>query len=219
MSLNFLNRIFTSIILLILLLIGLLLNNFFWLYLLIISSMISYYEFSNMIKKRFKKKNNIIYLYNIITFIYLCFFIFTGYKLNNSSSISLIFILSICIFSDTGGYIVGKTIGGKKLTKISPNKTVSGSVGSFFFSLFPIIIFNLIESLKYSNQDITILIFVSLFLSLICQSGDLLISYFKRQSKVKDTGFLLPGHGGLLDRIDGIIFVIPVAYFIERLIF
>ncbi len=217
MSLNFSNRILTSIFLLIILFSGLLFGKFFWLYLLIIASMISYYEFNNLIKKKLKKGNKKIYLYNIFTFIYLIFFTFVGFNLYDSSSLNLIFILLISIFSDTGGYVIGKTIGGKKLTKISPKKTISGSIGSFAFSLFPIIIFKSYFSSLYLSQDILILIFICLFLSLICQLGDLLISYFKRQAKVKDTGHILPGHGGLLDRIDGIIFVLPAAFLIDIL--
>ena len=138
--------------------------------------------------------------------------------------IMLLFVILICVFSDTGGYIVGKLIGGKKLTNISPNKTISGSIGSFIFSIFPLIIFltvfsdsNLNFIAENMKKNVYALIATSLFLSLICQIGDLFISYFKRQAKVKDTGSILPGHGGLLDRIDGLIFVIPVAFIIDLL--
>ena len=131
-------------------------------------------------------------------------------------------ILLICILSDTGGYIVGKSIGGKKLTKISPNKTISGSFGSFLFSVFLIIIFEKFTKITFISNNIFniyILIYICLLLSLICQLGDLFISYFKRKANVKNTGSLLPGHGGLLDRIDGIIFVLPIAYILDRLFF
>ena len=149
--------------------------------------------------------------------LYLAFFIFVGYDLNNKSFSYLLFVLLICMFSDTGGYLIGKSIGGKKLTKISPNKTVSGSIGSFIFSLFPILIFIYFIDLKNQSINFSQLIFISLFLSLICQLGDLFISSFKRQAKVKDTGSILPGHGGLLDRIDGAIFVIPASYIIDKI--
>ena len=136
----------------------------------------------------------------------------------------MLFAILICVFSDTGGYIVGKFVGGRKLTNISPNKTISGSIGSFIFSLFPLIIFWLFFKeidlnfvVDNMQKNISQLIFMSLFLSLICQLGDLFISYFKRQAKVKDTGSILPGHGGLLDRIDGLIFVIPAAFMINIL--
>jgi len=121
-----------------------------------------------------------------------------------------IYILSICICSDIGGYIIGKKIGGKKLTKISPNKTISGSIGSFFFSLLPLLVFYNFDEYEYSYSVYNFLL--CLEVSLVCQLGDLFISYLKRKAKVKDTGNILPGHGGILDRIDGIIFAIPFAY-------
>ena len=125
--------------------------------------------------------------------------------------IFFIFVLFICIFSDVGGYIIGKTIGGKKLTSISPNKTISGSFGSFIFSVLPLFLFSY-QNFIFLNFDLSLKnIFFCLIISLSCQLGDLIISYFKRLSSVKDTGIILPGHGGLLDRIDGLIFAIPVA--------
>ena len=218
MSLNLLYRIFTSAILLIILCLGLFLNKYLWLCLLILASVISYYEFYKLIKKKFKKKKNKIFLSNIISIIYLINFTYAGYALYENSHINLIFVLLICIFSDTGGYIVGKSIGGKKLTKISPKKTISGSVGSLIFSIFPIIIFSLIYDNFFISEWLYFYILTCLFLSLICQFGDLFISYFKRQANVKDTGSFLPGHGGLLDRIDGIIFVLPTAYILDKII-
>ena len=217
MSLNFSNRILTSIILLLIVSLGLFINKFFWLYLIFITSMISYYEFNNLIKTIFKNKKNKIYISNFIAFLYLSLFMYAGYHLYISTVKLLIFIILICIFSDTGGYVVGKTIGGKKLTKISPKKTISGSIGSLVFSLIPIIIFSLILDNDYLFIDLPSIVFICLFLSLVCQFGDLFISYFKRLAKVKDTGKILPGHGGLLDRIDGILLVIPVAYFLDKL--
>ena len=126
-----------------------------------------------------------------------------------------LFLIIVCIFTDIGGYLFGKILKGPKLTKISPNKTYSGVVGSFFISLITGFIY-----IKYLGQKNKILLnndpeFVALlilFISLISQIGDLIISYFKRQAKLKDTGKILPGHGGFLDRLDGIIFVIPVIY-------
>ena len=133
------------------------------------------------------------------------------------------FVILICIFSDSGGYFVGNLIGGRKLTKISPKKTISGSIGSFIFSLFPIIIFwsyfKFSQELIFKTNSYLKLIPVCLFLCLICQLGDLFISYFKRKAKVNDTGSILPGHGGLLDRVDGVIFVLPMAYIINKLFF
>ena len=123
----------------------------------------------------------------------------------------------VCIFSDIGGYVIGKLLGGRKLTKISPNKTISGSIGSFIFSLIPYILLILIKEIPEINTYVLFL--TTLFLSLTCQVGDLFISYFKRKAKVKDTGTILPGHGGLLDRIDGIIFAVPVAFILYKIFF
>ena len=128
-----------------------------------------------------------------------------------------LFLIIVCIFTDIGGYLFGKILKGPKLTKISPNKTYSGVVGSFFISLITGFIY-----IKYLGQKSKILlnndpefvVLLILFISLISQLGDLIISYFKRQAKLKDTGKILPGHGGFLDRLDGIIFVLPVTYLI-----
>ena len=125
-------------------------------------------------------------------------------------SVFIIYILIICIFSDIGGYVIGKTIGGKKLTKISPKKTISGSVGSFCFSIVPLLLFYNFDQSEYSYSFSNFLL--CLEISLVCQLGDLFISYIKRKAKVKNTGNFLPGHGGLLDRIDGIIFAIPFVW-------
>ena len=126
-----------------------------------------------------------------------------------------LFLIVVCIFTDIGGYIFGKTFKGPKLTKISPKKTYSGVIGSFLISL----LFG-ITYIKYLEQKSRILletdpifiIFLTLFISLVSQMGDLIISYFKRKAKLKDSGKILPGHGGFLDRIDGIIFVMPITY-------
>tara|TARA_Y100000590_G_scaffold439515_1_gene563659 strand:- start:6671 stop:7096 length:426 start_codon:yes stop_codon:yes gene_type:complete len=126
----------------------------------------------------------------------------------------ILFIVSICILSDVGGYIVGKSIGGKKLTKISPNKTISGTIGSFLFSLLPLIFI----SQNFIKIEFVTIIWI-LIISLTCQLGDLFISYLKRLAKVKDTGSFLPGHGGILDRIDGIIFGVPAAFLFWLIIF
>ena len=138
--------------------------------------------------------------------------------LSFEDGIFFIFILCICICSDTGGYIFGKTIGGKKLTKISPNKTISGSIGSFIFSILPIFLINFQNYIDI-NFDFSLKnILFCLIISSTCQLGDLFISYFKRLNKVKDTGSILPGHGGLLDRIDGILLGLPLGIIIFSLL-
>ena len=223
MNNNFSKRIITSLQLLILLLISLFINNYFWLISLIVVSIISFHEFNNLTKKIFKKKKKIFYLLNFISGLYFIIFIYIGYDIYIHPPSGLIFVILICIFSDTGGYFIGKLIGGKKLTKISPNKTIAGSIGSFIFSLFPLVIYLIIfqysNNLDFYHKNLVGIIYISLFLSLVCQAGDIFISYFKRKAKVKDTGSILPGHGGLLDRIDGAIFVIPTAFIVNKLFF
>ena len=215
-------RIVTSAILLLIISISLFYNKYVWLFFLIIVSLILFIEFNNLTKKIWKKKKNSIVSINLLSLLFLVIIIFVSYDFYRKPPVDLVFIFLICIFSDTGGYIIGNLIGGKKLTKISPNKTISGSIGSFIFSMFSIII--LWSYYSFTNdlagpKNFLKLIPICLFLSLICQLGDLFISYFKRKAKVNDTGSILPGHGGLLDRIDGVIFVIPSAYLVDKVFF
>jgi len=208
-------RIITSIILVAIVLNCLFINNFSWLLLLSIVSFICWFEFIYLVKRIWKKKA-IIILPIILSFLFLCLFIYAANKLRIEGVIITLLVLGICIFSDMGGYIIGKSIGGKKLTKISPNKTISGSFGSFIFSLFPL---GILEALGFEGDFSGKMILYCLLISFACQLGDLFISYFKRLAKVKDTGKILPGHGGMLDRIDGIIFAIPSLLIIGPLIF
>ena len=199
-------RIITSITLIAIVLSCLFINNYSWLFLLSIVSFICWFEFINLVKRIWKTKTMII-LPIILSFLFLCLFIYTAYKFRiEAGEREVLFVLGICIFSDIGGYVVGKNIGGKKLTKISPNKTVSGSIGSFLFSLFPL---GILMLLGLDDNFFERMVFSCLLISLACQLGDLIISYFKRLAKVKDTGNILPGHGGMLDRIDGVIFALP----------
>ena len=216
MTSNLLKRILTSAVLLALLFLCLLLNRYSWLTLIIIASIISFFEFNNLINKIKKKNNFFKFSANIVCFLYLFFFTYSANELYKINLNFIIIILLACIFSDVGGYVIGKTVGGKKLTKISPNKTISGSIGSFIFSLFPVIFFFLNYDFKINLSLISLLV-LCLLTSLTCQIGDLLISFFKRKANLKDTGSILPGHGGLLDRIDGIIFALPSIYIITIL--
>ena len=207
-------RILTSLFLITIVIGCLFISKLTWLLLLITISIISWFEIINLFKKIIKKKIAI-FNSNLISILYLTFFIFSAYSLLNNYNYSLVlFILFICVFSDIGGYVIGKSIGGKKLTKISPNKTVSGSIGSFIFSLFPIVILIILNDNEVKEFLPINLVLSCLVISLLSQVGDLIVSYIKRLSKVKDTGNILPGHGGLLDRIDGIIFTIPLVYII-----
>ena len=210
-------RIFTSFILTFALVVCLFLNKFLWLILVIAASIIIFLEFNNLVNKIWKKKKYSKYFINIICFFYLLLFIYSANELYNQGLELTLFILLVCIFSDIGGYIVGKTIGGKKLNNISPNKTISGSIGSFLFSIIPIFIYNIYDSSKY--PIIIYIVLSTILVSLTCQIGDLLISYFKRKAKVEDTGSILPGHGGILDRIDGIVFGLPFGLLLLILFF
>tara|TARA_B100000674_G_C37661478_1_gene832703 strand:- start:402 stop:857 length:456 start_codon:yes stop_codon:yes gene_type:complete len=144
---------------------------------------------------------------------YLNIKIFVTFLNNNSLELLLLyFIILTCIFTDIGGYIFGKIFRGKKLTKISPNKTYSGLIGSFILSLvFTIIFFR-------SYLDIERIIIMSFMISSVSQIGDIFISYLKRKAKVKDTSNILPGHGGILDRLDGLIFALPFGFFIFKIL-
>ena len=228
MSQNLLKRIITSIILLSLLFF----INFSHKYIFILSILTlgificieSNRLFSKLLITK-KTKNSFLNRYdgkflilNIITFFYI-FFIFCNfsYEIHKSESpVFFIYVISICFFTDIGGYVFGKTIGGKKLSKISPNKTISGTIGSFILSIVPLILvsnFNYLE-LEFNLKNVLF----CLVISLISQLGDLFISLLKRKAKIKDTGNLLPGHGGILDRVDGIIFAVPFSYFLLKLI-
>ena len=123
--------------------------------------------------------------------------------------LTFLFILLICILTDIGGYVFGKTLKGPKLTKISPNKTISGAAGSLISSLIIFSVYIYLNTGVFNNK----ILFVSLITSVSCQVGDLLISYLKRKAKIKDTGNLLPGHGGILDRVDGILIGLPIGFF------
>ena len=166
------------------------------------------------------EKLNLKYLFLQILAIFYVLIVFGGSSFEihgrTGSPVVFLFVISICFFSDIGGYVIGRTIGGKKLTKISPNKTVSGSIGSFLFSILPLLLFYNFDQYEYSFSINNILF--CLLISLVCQLGDLFISYLKRKAKIKDTGFILPGHGGLLDRVDGIIFAVPFAYLLFKFI-
>ena len=210
MNLELKKRIVTSILLLFLL--YLMINYSYILIIsLIIISVVTWIEFNSLIYKVFKKKNLIIkFLFKLLSLIYLSSLVFLILYIETEQThlkICLIYSILVSIVTDIGGLLIGRTIKGKKLTKISPKKTISGSIGSFLFSLVLVPIFYN-ELLEYS---LLYLIIITLLISLTSQVGDILISYLKRRAKVKDTSDILPGHGGFLDRIDGIIFALPIG--------
>ena len=157
-----------------------------------------------------KKKNYLIPGYLFITLAFYC-----TYDLRNNfgaeSLAIFLLIIIICISTDIGGYLFGKTLKGPKLTKISPNKTYSGMIGGLFLSILSANVFY--YYFFFEKFTLKTLIIV-LLISIISQIGDLIISFFKRLSKVKNTGKIIPGHGGLLDRIDGMIFAFPFSYLV-----
>ena len=210
MNLELKKRIVTSILLLFLL--YLMINYSYILIIsLIIISVVTWIEFNSLIYKVFKKKNLIIkFLFKLLSLIYLSSLVFLILYIETEQThlkICLIYSILVSILTDIGGLLIGRTIKGKKLTKISPKKTISGSIGSFLFSLVLVPIFYN-ELLEY---NLLYLIIITLLISLTSQVGDILISYLKRRAKVKDTSDILPGHGGFLDRIDGIIFALPIG--------
>ena len=207
-------RIITSLLLLLLLNL-MFLYSFVLIIFLILITLVSWIEFYGLISKIFKKmdnKNKIFrFFYKTVSLFYLSiliFFIIFNTVINPEYKVLIIYPILISIMSDIGGLIIGKIFKGKKLTKISPKKTISGSVGSFAFSL--ILIYFFINFLP--QQNLLLLTLITLFISLISQIGDLFISILKRKAKVKNTSDLLPGHGGILDRIDGMIISIPVGF-------
>ena len=216
MSIELKKRIITSILLLILLSV-MYLYSFIMISSIIVMAIISWIEFYALISKIVKsnKFRGVFFrfLFKTISLLYLFLFIYLIFVVESnhpSLKIYLLYSVLVSILSDIGGLACGKVFKGKKLTKISPNKTISGSIGSFFFSLFLIPIFYE----KFVITDLVILTMITILISLISQLGDLFISLLKRKAKVKDTSDLLPGHGGLLDRIDGIIFAAPVGIFL-----
>ena len=215
MSLELRNRIITSIALFLFIYFSVFINSYITIIFLIIISFISWLEFTILTNKVYRKKNEIIAnLILILSFFYVTILGGVTYYFIYIDNIYFVYILLICAFSDIGGYVFGKIFKGKKLTDISPNKTISGSLGSLLFSLVPYFLFKVvfiyseIEFFAFVSNNLSNIL-ICIYLSLICQMGDLFISYFKRLADVKDTGKILPGHGGLLDRIDGIIFAIP----------
>ena len=201
-------RIIRSIILIPLVIFFVIKGSFFFNSFIFICFLISVYEWINMSKK---------YFYQILGTIFLIVSFYSIFKIRNifdNDYSYLLFVLIVCINTDIGGYLFGKLFKGPKLTSISPNKTYAGMFGSFILPLISIyLLINLSMIRIFFNFDKKLFFFIVL-ISLVSQLGDILISYFKRQSNIKDTGNIIPGHGGILDRIDGMIFTFPFAYLI-----
>ena len=203
-------RIITSIVLLTLLTL-----MYFYSFILIISliviSSVSWFEFSELMSKIFYKKKMLKLIFKFLSLLYISSLTLAIlYVVSNKIELKffLVYPILVSIASDIGGLTFGKIFKGKKLTKISPNKTISGSIGSFFFSFLLIPFFHEL----FIDQGIVSLIIITALISLTTQLGDLFISIIKRKARVKNTSDLLPGHGGILDRIDGLMFALPIGF-------
>ena len=218
MNNELIKRSLTSIVL-ILILVSMFISSTMMISIILIVSFITFFEFNRLIFKIIKKRilkfliSSSILLY-LFVFVFIAFFVESIQFSNPEYKMFIFYSIIICVNTDLGGYIFGKIFKGKKLTKISPNKTISGTIGSFICSLFAIPVF--ITDLNHINLNLLILI--TLVISFVSQLGDLFVSYLKRLAKVKDTGNILPGHGGILDRIDGIIFAVPIGFFLLNII-
>lgn len=216
MNNNLTKRLISSLIILPIALLFIINGSLFFMFFLSILFLVTSYEWMKMTKRKI--------LYKSIGIIFLIFSFYSAFVLRTYTGLNFfLFIILISIFTDIGGYIFGNFFKGPKLTKISPNKTYSGVIGSLLMPVFAGLLYiqyiklplGILVPLKLdtlsNNFDLNFLIMI-LSISIISQLGDLTISYFKRLSKIKDTGKILPGHGGLLDRLDGLIFVIPISY-------
>lgn len=206
---EFLKRLLSSIILIPLIFYVLISGTFLFNIFILICFLIANYEWYILSKDK---------IYSFFGYIFITISFYTFFKLKNDFDLGLIIlILLICISTDIGGYLFGKIFKGPKLTKFSPKKTYTGMIGSFLLPIFLLFILPFLSFtfIGLNNFNSEILIF-TLLLSAVSQLGDIFISYFKRLAKIKDTGNIIPGHGGLLDRIDGMIFAIPFSYILIK---
>ena len=201
MSNEFIKRFLSSIILLPLAFYFIIQGSFLLIFFTVICFIVSCFEWHMMSKKKF---------YYFYGFLFLIFSFYTFYELS-TELIHTFYVIIICSSTDIGGYAFGKIFKGPKLTKISPKKTYAGMFGGYFLSLISLSV--IISFIDY--ETIPILFLLTILISTVSQLGDIIISYFKRISKIKNTGKLIPGHGGLLDRIDGMIFAFPIYYLIN----
>ena len=212
---NLKKRIITSIFLSIIILVMFYYKPVLALMLLIIGNfcVIEFSYILNGIYKNnfYKTLVNIIFIIFIFSFCLLFFFLSNFFQ----TKIILFSFLICCAASDIGGYIFGKTFKGPKLTIISPNKTIAGAIGSIILSS---IVFIGIFYYFFDNINLKFFI-IAVFTSIGCQIGDIFFSYLKRKAKIKDTGNFLPGHGGFLDRVDGILLGVPIGFVTLTLLF
>ena len=201
MNQEIIKRILSSIIIVAIALFFIIKGSFFYIFFLSVFFFITSFEWFKMTKN----KN-----YFLLGLIFLIVSFLSAFLLRNIFLHDFILVILICISSDIGGFVFGKLFKGPKLTKISPNKTYSGMIGSFFLSIISALLYTNYYDLVYWTDNV--LLISVILISSISQIGDLTVSYFKRKSKIKNTGKIIPGHGGLLDRIDGMLFAIPFAF-------
>ena len=208
-----LRRILSSVIIIPIALFFIIKGSIFFIFFISLCFLIASYEWYMMSKKK---------SYNIPGHIFLIMSFYSVFLWREYLSLDaeiLLFIILICVSTDIGGYIFGKTFKGPKLTKISPNKTYSGMIGGYLiaFTFVSIFLYSDFYFKSLGKLDIMLELYNIIYVftvSTLCQLGDIIVSYFKRLSKIKDTGKLIPGHGGLLDRIDGMLFALPLTYLI-----
>ena len=199
-------RIFSSLILIPIALFFIIKGSFLFTFFILICFLITSYEWHKMSQKK---------PYYLLGLLFLILSFYSAYVIRTDTNSSLeyfIIILLICISTDIGGYIFGKLFKGPKLTKISPKKTYSGVIGGYLLSIIFLNLFFNSSYYLYPQKMTSNIFLLILLISTISQLGDIIISYFKRLSKIKDTGKIIPGHGGMLDRIDGMIFAFPFCY-------
>lgn len=212
MSPELVKRILSSVILTILSLYVITVGGNIFNFFIIITLFFSIFEW-----RRISKNNSKFRYFGLV---FLLFSFFSIYQLRNDFDegyIYIIFILLICVSTDIGGFVFGRILKGPKLTSISPNKTYSGVIGSYLFSFISAYLYVIILELNNSVNYLPEILILTFTISTISQLGDLVISYFKRASNLKDTGKIIPGHGGILDRIDGMIFAFPFSHIIFSL--
>ncbi len=214
MNKEFITRILSSLILIPVVFFFIIKGSFFFYFFVLVILLVTLYEWHYLSLKK---------SYYLPGFIFILFSFYAFYILRNEGNyFYFLLILFTCVATDIGGYIFGKILKGPKLTKISPNKTYAGVIGGFVLSvIFAFIYFNNLTLFSIADSDRQIgleIMTIVLSISFISQIGDLIISFFKRKSKIKNTGKIIPGHGGILDRIDGMIFAFPYALILIKII-
>ncbi len=206
-------RILTSVILLPILFLATFYSEIYLILLLLLFYFLSMYEI-------IKNTTNLLFIFFSLILLFFSFYSFYILRGDTDSSLIIIYWILISTFlSDVGGYSFGKIFKGRKITKISPNKTYSGVLGSFLLSCLSIPLMNLLQLILLKKTIINFLelnfLIITILISLVCQIGDLFVSFLKRKINIKNLSNMLPGHGGILDRIDGLIFVLLFAFILR----